>query len=276
MKGFNRGLGTAFLLLLALEPAGAGGTGTAGAGNPSVYNWGEKEGGAVFNVEREGDVRFTADDSDVQSLTPNGRLQIQETRDNHVTVFSVRRQGNAPTLRRSFSVDGQVKSAEEASAWRARTLPMVIRRTGLGAVDRVSRLHERGGVAAVLAEIRSLHSDWTKVIYSKELVNHGNLSAPDLRRVLTAVTDTVSSGLERADFLRSTAGTFLADTDLAVPFFEQVTRVPSLYRSDLFVRIAQEQSLDEPAVRAAYQEALREAEKPEASSKKKGAASGVR
>lgn len=268
MKRFNCGLGAAFLLFLAVGPvsAGAGGTGT---GRTSAYNWGEKQDGAVFNVEREGDVRFTADDSDIQSLAPKGRLHIQETRDNHVTVFSVRRQGDAPALQRSFSVDGQAKSAEEARAWLARTLPAILRRTGLGAADRVSRLHERGGVDAVLSEIRSLHSDWTKVIYGKELVSRGNLSAAELERVLTAVNGTVVSGLERADFLRSSAGTFLASPDLAAPFFEQVTRVPSPYRSDLLVQIAQEQSLDEPAVRAAYQEALREADRPEASGKKK-------
>lgn len=276
MKRFYRGLGAALLLLWAVGPAGAGGSGS-GAGRVSVYNWGDNEGGALFHVEKEGDVRFTADDSDVRSLTANGLLHIQETRDGQVTVFSVRRQGEAPALQRSFSVDGQTKSAEEARAWLARTLPTVLRRTGLGAADRVSRLHERGGVDAVLAEIQSLHSDWPKVLYAQALVSHGALSTVELQHVLATVTESVSGGLARTDFLQHTAGTFLAaGPDLVKPFFEQVIRVPSEYRGDLLARIAQEKSFDDPEVRAAYRDALRQADELETSGKKKAAAKGVR
>jgi hypothetical protein len=260
LKALGREMRTALLLLLlpAIASAAAGRTGGGPAGI-SEYNWGEKTGGVRYNVQREGQVGFTADDSDISSLTKNGRLQIQEIRGDHVTVFTVRRQGDAPALQRSFSVDGQPKGAEEERAWRAQTLPEILRRTGLGAAERVSRLHEGGDVAAVLAEVRSLHSDSVKALYIEELVNRGHLSTADLRQALAVSSAAISSGYQRAELLHHTAAAFLADPQLAAAYFVQVNRVPTPFRGDLYTQIATETSLDDPVVRAAYQDALRQA-----------------
>lgn len=266
MRAFILGLSASFLFLLVVGAAEGGRTG-AGPSAASEYNWGDKATGILYKVEREGDVRFTADDADIQALAANGLLRIRETQRDRTTVFEVRRPGEASSLSLSFSVNGQAKSAVEAKVWLAGVLPTVIRRTGLDAANRVSRLREKGGVDAVLAEARSLPSDWVKGLYSQELVTGGNLSPADLRRVLAASTDAISSGYERAELLHHTVRTFLASPELAAPYFAQVNRVPSPFRGDLLTQIGQEAKLDNPVVRAEYQAALRQAGMPAGSSR---------
>jgi hypothetical protein len=153
-----------------------------------------RDGWTSISITIDGAVEFTDDDTDVKSLSPNGRLRIEDGGLLSKRAYDVRADG-AGNLTRSYSVGWSTKPMDdEGRAWLAHTLPQVIRDSGIGAGPRVARILRQSGPQAVLTEIGRIHSDGSKRAYLEQLFSQTTLKTPDLKDAARQIRSISSDG----------------------------------------------------------------------------------
>jgi beta-lactamase regulating signal transducer with metallopeptidase domain len=159
----------------------------------------------------DGTVEFTDDDSDIKSLSPNGRFRLEEGGLLSNRAYEVRADA-AGNLSRSYSVGGSTEPMDnEGRAWLARTLPQVIRESGIGAGPRVARILRQGGPQAVLTEIGRIHSDGSKRVYLEQLFSQATLKVSELKDAGRLIRSISSDGDKAQVIITVDANYFTAD-----------------------------------------------------------------
>jgi beta-lactamase regulating signal transducer with metallopeptidase domain len=153
-----------------------------------------RNGWTSLNITVDGTVEFTDDDTDVKSLSPNGRFRLEDGGLLSKRTYEVRADA-AGRLTRSYSVGWNTKPMDdEGRAWLARTLPQVIRDSGIGAGPRVARILRQGGADAVLTEIGRIHSDGSKRVYLEQLFSQAMLKPSELKDAARLIRSISSDG----------------------------------------------------------------------------------
>lgn len=136
-----------------------------------------------LDVGIDGEVGFTADESDVASLAPRATLEIAETADGVKRSIAFERDGER--IMRDYRVAGRKHEFDaEGRAWLARVLPEIFRSTGYDAEARAGRILARGGADALLDEIGRIRSDYGRSTYLGQLHAQARLDAPQQSRAL--------------------------------------------------------------------------------------------
>ena len=170
-----------------------------------------RNGWTSLSIRIDGTVEFTDDDSDVKSLSPNGRFRLEDGGLLSKRAYEVRADA-AGNLIRSYSVGWSSKPMDdEGHAWLARTLPQVIRDSGIGAAARVARILRQGGPQAVLTEIGRIHSDGSKRVYLEQLFSQATLTPSELKDAARAMRSISSDGDKAQVILTVDANYFTAD-----------------------------------------------------------------
>ncbi len=153
----------------------------------------------------KGQLTLVESESDVATLSPNGEWFMSEVRANKRREYLVVADSKGG-LARKFTEDGLENPIdEEAQEWIRITLLEVLRSSRLDAQARVQRLLAKGGVAAVLNEVKLLDGDYARVEYLSKLLMSTRLSGTEfaqyveclkelgndyeLRRALIAILD---------------------------------------------------------------------------------------
>jgi beta-lactamase regulating signal transducer with metallopeptidase domain len=153
-----------------------------------------RNGWTSLSITVDGTVEFTDDDADVKSLSPNGRFRVEDGGLLSKRAYEVKAD-SAGNLTRSYSVGWSTKPMDdEGRAWLARTLPQVIRDSGIGAGTRVARILRQGGPQAVLTEIDRIHSDGSKRIYIEQLFSQAKLQSSELKEATRLIRGISSDG----------------------------------------------------------------------------------
>jgi hypothetical protein len=153
-----------------------------------------RNGWSSLSITMDGTAEFTDDDTDVKSLSPNGRFRLEDGGFLSKRTYEVRAD-SAGNLTRSYSVGWSTKPMDdEGRAWLARTLPQVIRDSGIGAGPRVARILRQGGPQAVLTEIGRIHSDGSKRVYLEQLFSQATLKPSDLKEGARLIRSISSDG----------------------------------------------------------------------------------
>jgi hypothetical protein len=187
--------------------------------------WRTNDGLHVREMRTRGDVHFTDDETDVQSISGDGFFSYEESygfASRHCQVTS----DSSGHLTRRYLVDGRERPFDaDAKAWLRAALPDLLRESGIDAPERVRRILKQGGVPAVLAEIGKIHSDGTKKLYIGELLLTGKLSGDQFQSLLRVVRGMNSDG-EKAAVLIFLAPDVLKD-NLRDYAFEAVKTIRS-------------------------------------------------
>jgi beta-lactamase regulating signal transducer with metallopeptidase domain len=153
-----------------------------------------RNGWSSLSITMDGTAEFTDDDTDVKSLSTNGRFRLEDGGFLSKRTYEVRAD-SAGNLTRSYSVGWSTKPMDdEGRAWLARTLPQVIRDSGIGAGPRVARILRQGGPQAVLTEIGRIHSDGSKRVYLEQLFSQATLKPSDLKEGARLIRSISSDG----------------------------------------------------------------------------------
>jgi bla regulator protein blaR1 len=169
------------------------------------YVWSDN--GQKIEINYQGEIDFTADDTDVARMSPGAMLRIRDGRrwlgaDTSVE-FTADGSGN---ITRKFWQGWKEQPFEpEGRKWVATMLPRFIRQSGIGASARVARIHKSAGVTGVLAEISRIEGSWAKHVYFKELMKTPGLTAADVQRVFNQAGVEIDSDFELASFLISSS-----------------------------------------------------------------------
>ncbi|MBN8887228.1 MAG: hypothetical protein J0I77_16010 [Rudaea sp.] len=175
----------------------------------------------------KGKLEFTADESDIASLSPGGSASLEEKRDG--TTRRLELTEHDGKLDRRYYVNRHEQPFDEGGrAWLAALLPRLIRDSGLGAEARVQRIYTSGGAAAVLAEIEQIHNDYVRGIYLGLLVDKGPLSPADLDRCMRLAGE-IGGDYEKRQALAKIFATQKLDTSRQIVFLQQTSRIHGDY-----------------------------------------------
>lgn len=164
-----------------------------------------------FKIEYEGDIVLSDDDKDIVSISRGGFIEIKKS------SFGKKRrlliEAESGTLKKRYYVGWNEKSYNpEGKAWLAEILPEIIRNTTIGAESRVKRFYKKGGVNAVLSEIRELESDYVTPAYFSYLMEY-NLSNSELTKVVDVAGDKIDSDYYLSQVLQKNQKAFLGNPE---------------------------------------------------------------
>ena len=197
--------------------------------NQSTTTWIIQDDGEKHRLEIRGKAEFSADYTDITSVSQGGWVIVEEIQNGQSRRYEVRRDG-AGQITRTFYLNGTVRPLDEnAKTWLAKFVLNAVRQGGFDAEKRVQTILAQRGVAGVLAEISQITSDYAKRIYFDQLIKQGNLNAAAMRDVLRQAAREISSDYEQAQLLIN-AAPMLTGKDVAMqPYFDAVATLKSDY-----------------------------------------------
>jgi len=180
-----------------------------------------------LSLDAKGKIEFTADETDIASLSAGGTATLEEKRDGttHRLEFAERN----GQLERRYFVDRREQPFDAAGrSWLAALVPSLIRESGLGAEARVQRLYTNGGATAVLAEIDQIQSDYVRGLYLGLLVDKGPLSKADLDHCLR-LAGSIGGDYEKHQALARIFAKQKLDATQQLAFLQQASRISGAY-----------------------------------------------
>lgn len=179
-----------------------------------------------LEIEMEGEVTFTNDDSDVASVSRGGYFEIEEREGG--TTRELRIEPSTGGLERRWRVDGETRPYDaDARAWLARTLPVVFRRTAINADARARRILAEGGVDALLQEIELIPSDHVAGRYYRILLAQADLGPATIRRVVREAGRRIDSDFELGRLLIAIAEHQPLDEAVRIAYVEAAGSIDS-------------------------------------------------
>ncbi len=181
-----------------------------------------------LEITVRGRFELTPDERAIATLSPGGRIQIEEATSRTSSRMVIVTADNAGTLSHLYVLNGRQQPWDAAAeAWLAELLPRAAREFGMGAESRVRRIHQRGGASAVLGEIEQIESSSSRRAHLQALFALGPVPPRELPRTLRAV-ERVSSTSSRAGLLRQLATHLdLRDAQQRAGFFGVVRTIAS-------------------------------------------------
>lgn len=149
------------------------------------FEW--RHGTRTVFVKHLGEIGFADNDEDVLRVSTGGYLFIQESAllDSRSMEFTRQPDGS---VGRRFVVNGEEAAVDrDARVWLARMLPEILRRTGINASERATRILDRQGFEALSAEVRLLPRDTDRVRYLQEAIESGGLTEDQKLRIVQDV-----------------------------------------------------------------------------------------
>ena len=182
-------------------------------------NW--SDGSSRMDVRARGTIVFSDNLADVQSVSDGGLLTIRDW--STLIPHTVELRGDGGRITRKYYVGGIERPwSDEAQHLLAEELPLLVRRSGLGAESRVKAILAREGVGGVLAEITRLDGDYVRRIYFAQLVNQAPLDPATVIPVLQQVGRQMTSDFERGQVLRLIANKVPLDESAAAEYVKAV------------------------------------------------------
>jgi BlaR1 peptidase M56 len=164
-----------------------------------VVQW--SDGDCSYEMEARGEVKFNRDVTDIESISSGGSFTLEQ----HIgddTKRLVVRPGSGGALERTYSENGARHEFDAgARAWLAAALVALDRQTGFAVDQRVPALLERGGVDAVLQEVKLVSTDYARRRYYTKLLSMRQLDRAQIKRVVEQAGADMSSDYELAELL---------------------------------------------------------------------------
>jgi beta-lactamase regulating signal transducer with metallopeptidase domain len=159
----------------------------------------------TLSVDADGKITFTDDDRDVAGITSGGYFEIEERegRDRRRVEIAAEGQG----LERRWLVNGDEQPfGDEARAWLADALVVLMRRAGFNAEARALRIFREHGAQGLMAEIDQLQSDYVSSLYYQVLFANAELTPAQQSQLLDGAAQRISSDYELGRVLKTLAG----------------------------------------------------------------------
>jgi hypothetical protein len=151
---------------------------------PGVSQFRISDGVTTLEVSTRGDVEFTEDERDVQTMSDDGLLRIEQRQG-----WSSRRieivPGDGGRIERRYFVAGQPRPFDgEARTLLATQVSRMARDTGANVPQRVRRILDQGGPSALLEDIGQIGNDRSRALHLIEFVNSGDADPDQLKRAM--------------------------------------------------------------------------------------------
>jgi hypothetical protein len=160
--------------------------------------------GTRFDVTLHGTITFTDDLTDVQSLSDGGSFTMRDW--SKVVPRTVEITASGGKLTHAYYVGGLSRPwDDDARRFLVTQLPLLVRRSGLGADARVKSIFAKKGVNGVLEEIELLGGDYARRLYFVSLVDLAHFDSSSVQPVLAGVGQRMTSDYDRRQVLEHVA-----------------------------------------------------------------------
>lgn len=181
-----------------------------------------------LDVRLHGAVTFTDDLTDVRSLSADGVLTIRDW--SSVIPHTVEITSANGTLAHAYFVAGVKRPwDDEARRFLATQLPILVRRSGLGAESRVKSIFEQKGVNGVFEEIDLLGGDYARRLYLVALIDIARFDAATVQPLLRRVGPLMKSDYDRRQVLEHVASRVTLDQKAALAYVQAMATMKSDY-----------------------------------------------
>lgn len=172
-------------------------------------SWTENDGNHRREFKMRGDVRFTADDKDVESMSPGALLVVEKAEGWSSSERVIFEGGDDGVIARRYFLDG-AERPYDAAAQRFATsmLQPWVREQGGNIPERLTRMIQEKGVDGALEDIRLIRGTGVKRAYLQELFHQTSPNKEQLRRVLR-VAGEMGSDEDKRQFMESAASRYL-------------------------------------------------------------------
>jgi beta-lactamase regulating signal transducer with metallopeptidase domain len=192
-----------------------------------VVSW--SNGDCSYDMEARGDVKFNRDVTDIESISSGGSFTLEQHIGDDTKRLVVRPRSDG-TLERSYSENGARHEFDAAArAWFAEALIALDRQTGFAVDQRVPALLERGGVDAVLQEVKLVATDYARRRYYTKLLSMRQLDRTQVKRVVEQAGADMSSDYELAELLVAVSKLDAFSDDSHAAFVAAAKKIDSDY-----------------------------------------------
>jgi len=192
-----------------------------------------------IEIESSGEIRFTDDESTIQSISKNGHLRYQKNDQKLYAGYT-----NKGDLKYELFDDGKKLNPEspEGKKFIADAIQQMIA-TGMDAQGRFNRIITKGGVRAVLAEVDRLDNDFIKSMYLEYLIASDSLKSAQIFEITNKIDKKLGSDFEKGKLLKKYTATHLKDSLTSTAYFEAVKNVGSDFEKANALKYILKQSL---------------------------------
>jgi beta-lactamase regulating signal transducer with metallopeptidase domain len=186
------------------------------------------DGSSRFDVRLHGTIAFSDDLTDVTSLSDGGSLTMRDW--SSVIPHTIEIRSSGGTITRRYYVGGLTRPWDDEARRRlAEQLPLLVRRSGLGAASRVRSIFARKGVPGVIEEIDLLGGDYARRLYFVALIDIAQLDAATALPVLWKVGQRMTSDYDRAQVLQHLARQVTLDQRASQAYLQAMASMKSDY-----------------------------------------------
>ncbi|HXO86321.1 MAG TPA: M56 family metallopeptidase, partial [Gemmatimonadales bacterium] len=211
-------------------------------------------GGCSIRFAASGKFKFTADFTDIASVSSGGYVTIDVDYGAHDRRLTIR-----PNGERVFKIDGEVRPYDaDAKAWLTETITFLLRRTGYQAEARARWILDTKGIQGLLDEFGQLQGDYTRRIYYQAAVESGKLDVAGYERLVGLAAQTISSDYELAELLIAVAHAQPLTERMQAGFAAAAKSISSDYERHRVLSAALSRPGLTPAVQASMLEAAAE------------------
>lgn len=201
-----------------------------------VQRWKNSSLGTDFKIELRGKIELTDDDKDIKSISEDGYLEINKTTFGSKRTIVIESLGGGKVKKEYY--EGRTKQPwENGKQWLGEILPELVRSSTIGAENRVNRIYNQGGAAAVLREIEKLDGDHTKSHYGRLLLEK-NISNADLPAVISTLAEEIDSDYYFSTLLKDSIKKLLASPESANAFYKATEKIDSDYYKSIVLKDA--------------------------------------
>lgn len=159
-------------------------------------------------LEYQGKIVFTEDETDVEYISPGGFLKFSKRSFGNKRIIILEGESNDGIYREYREGSKKMQFEPDGRRWMASVLPEIIRTTGIGAEERARKFYANGGINALLEEISMLPTNYVKGIYYDVSFRIPNLKVSDLVILIEDAGREVNSSYELSKLLTSNSDTY--------------------------------------------------------------------
>ena len=202
-------------------------------GSSSVSSHGDwhmqwSDGANRLDVRLRGTVTLTDDLTDVRSLSDGGTLTVRDM--STLVPHTVEITDANGAIEHAYFIAGVKRPwDDEARRFLATQLPILVRRSGLGAESRVKSIFAKKGAAGVLEEVDLLGGDHARRLYLVTLIDVAHLNSAAVQPLLQRAGRLMTSDYDRRQVLEHVAANVTLDRKGAAAYVQAMTTMTSDY-----------------------------------------------
>ncbi|MEZ4796680.1 MAG: hypothetical protein R2785_05880 [Flavobacteriaceae bacterium] len=199
--------------------------------------------GKEFQIEYEGDITLSDDDSDIVAISNGGFIEIEKSSFGNRRRIVIESDRNGNLIKKYYEGRTEKDFNSEGKEWLAEVLQEIVRSTTIAAEARVNRFYSKGGANAVLDEIGRIESDYVNAAYFK-LLFEKNLSNSDLVKTIEVAGKEIDSDYYLASILEANQKAFLSNSQTITAYIDAAKSIQSdHYLTSVLKKVVNDKSI---------------------------------